>query len=98
MDKAAARPSARGLQHVGAASAARPSYAQIIAFARQLRDAEDGSAITWISAGENLFDVTFAIAIAVDGHRLNTFRKLRGVAVGVSRRGGGDEETDTKRR
>src|SRR5207253_5040353 len=88
----------RGLQHVRTASAARPCYAQIVAFARQLRDVEERPAIMWISPGQNLFDVTFGIAIAVDANRLNTFGKLGGVAVGVSRRGGGDEETDTKRR
>src|SRR5881296_3257348 len=73
-DKAAVRAS-RGLQHVRAASAARPCYAQIVSFARQLRDVEERSAIMWISAGQNLFDVTLAITIAVDRNRLNTFGK-----------------------
>jgi len=96
--EAAARPPRRRLQHVSASGAARPCYAQIVAFARQLRDVEERPAIMRISAGQNLFDVTFGIAIAVDGNRLNTFRKLGSVAVGVSRRGGGDEVADTKRR
>src|SRR5438552_7145323 len=97
-DKATVRAS-RGLQHVRAASAARPGYAQIVAFARQLGDVEERPAIMWISPGQNLFDITFGITVAVNRNRLNTFRKLGGVAVGVSRRGGGDEgETATKRR
>src|SRR5436190_21230587 len=67
MDKAAVRAS-RGLQHIRAASAARPCYAQIVAFARQLRDVEERPAILWISAGQNLFDITFAVAIAVNAN------------------------------
>src|SRR5438876_3648287 len=54
-DKAAVRAS-RGLQHIRASSAARPGYAQIVAFARQLRDVEERPAIMWISPGQNLFD------------------------------------------
>src|SRR5438034_10217814 len=57
-DKAAVRAS-RGLQHVRAASAAHPCYAQIVAFARQLRDVEERLAILWISAGQNLFASNF---------------------------------------
>src|SRR5438309_909897 len=53
--EAAVWPPRRGLQHVSAASAARPGHAHVVVLTPELRDVEERSAIMWISAGQNLF-------------------------------------------